>query len=253
MGLDLTRYDLVAQLHCRVALGRCLRGAASLEEAAQAACRHFYDELLGPGASGPSRACALVRCFKTHPYGLLEPDLQAAARELMQHRGPASPAMPCLTLLASIGDEPAWCSRHSSLRRRCLPLESPSAVERTPMWARFFRESGVDTAALCRPRAPEFVDRTPRSVDVFCVERAAGATSIPDQADFVSRYGIESVFGFCSQLRRGDVYVLVLFSRVAVARETAARMRPLALDLTSSFFGFAQDQVFARAAPPTLK
>jgi hypothetical protein len=243
MALDLTRLDPADRLHNQVKLARSLQGVASLEAAAQVACRHFYEELTGPGELGPTRACVLVRCFKTHPYGSLEPDLQECARQAVPE-GRISGGTPCLVLVASIGDEPAWCSRHLSRRRRCIPLESPAAVERAPMWSRFFRETGVDTAALFGARSPEFVDRAPRAVEVFCVEEAAGSASIPDQEEFVARYGVRSVFGFCSQLRRGDLYVLVMFSRVSMTRERAGRLRPLALDVTSTFFRLADTRVF---------
>jgi hypothetical protein len=247
MSVDLTRLDITALLHSRVELGRRLHATASLEAAAQAACRHFYEDLRAPSA-GAGRACVLVRCFKTHPYGRLEPALQQCARELMPPGRSATEHMPCLTLMASMGDEPAWCSRQGSERRRCLPLDSPSAIERAPMWSGFLHDSGIDTSALFQPRAAAFVDHTPRAVNVFCVEDAVGAASIPDQEMFVTRFGVRSVFGFCSHLRRGDLCVIVFFSRLPVTRASAARLRPLGLEVTSTLFRFPDEQTFAPAS-----
>lgn len=239
-----TSPDRASWLHTQVELARRLDGAATFEEAAGVACRHLYDELRAP--EGGERACALVRSFKSHPYGLLEPALQEHARASLPDGRAPSDATPCLTLVASAGDLPDWSSRHASRTRRCLAIDSPSAVERAPMWAQFFRESGVDAHALVRTRAPQFVDREPRAVNVFCVEEAGGAASIPDQAQFVVRYGIRSVFGFMSQLHRGDICVFVLFSRTRVTRQDAARLRPLALHMASTLFRFPDDRIFVR-------
>lgn len=245
MSLTMARLDATALLHSRVALGRQLHATTSLEGAAQVACRHLYEDLRAPPESSDERACVLVRCFKTHPYGRLEPELQRYARELLPAGRVATDQMRCLTLMASVGDEPAWCSRQGSDRRRCLPLDSPSVIERAPMWSRFLSDSGIDTSALFLPRSPAFVDSTPRAVNVFCVEEAVGAASIPDQEEFVLRYGIRSVFGFCGHLRRGDLCVIVLFCRHPVTRANAAQIRPLGLEVTSTLFQFSEEHTFA--------
>ena len=242
VGMSVTSPDRTSWLHTQVQLARRLDGAATFEAAADVACRHLYDELHAP-ASG-ERACALVRCFKSHPYGLLEPALQAYARASLPDGRTPSEGTPCLALVASMGDLPEWRSRHRSHARRCLAIDSPRALERAPMWAQFFRESGVDAHDLVRTRAPQFVDAEPRAVNVFCVEDAEGAPSIPDQ-DFVTGQRIRSVFGFMSRLHRGDICVFVLFSRSRVSRQDAVRIRPLALHVASTLFRFPDDRVFA--------
>lgn len=246
--IDMTRLDTVERLHLQRELDGRLRQATYLDEAAQAACAFLHEALVVPDTVPPARGCALVRCFKSHPFGLLAPELQRHARAHLPPEEAADAAMPCLSLVASAGDEPWWQSPGTSRRRRCLPLHSAEAIERTPMWARFFREAGVDIDALCRPRSPAFVDPTPHAVDIFCVEDAVGSPSLPDQAEFVVPYGIRSAFGFCGQLRRGDLCVLVLFSRVRVSRTLAARLRPVALDLATRLFAFEEDRVFRPAS-----
>jgi hypothetical protein len=251
MTIDVQRSDVTSRLHGQVELERRLQAADCLENAAQAACSYFYDELVEATDSGSRRTCALVRCFISHPYGRLEPALQRHAQSLMPPGSMPHHDMPCITLVGSMGDRPEWRSRYGSYRRRCIPFESPQAIERAPMWSQFFRESGVEAASLFQSRSSVFADGLTRATNLFCIEQARGADCIPDQDDFVLRYGIESVFGFASHLRRGALGILVLFCHTRVTREAATHVRPLALDLASHLFRFGDDEVFASGSVPT--
>ena len=77
MSYDLTTFDIGDMLKCSLHLRETVSGASTLEASAQRVCRFLYDELLGPDGQ---RSCALVRCYKTHAYASLEPDLQSFAR-----------------------------------------------------------------------------------------------------------------------------------------------------------------------------
>src|SRR4026207_4634 len=70
MTYDLTRFDLGAMLKCSLQLREVSNGNPTLESAAQRVCRFLYDELRTPEGA---RACALVRCYKTHPFADLSP------------------------------------------------------------------------------------------------------------------------------------------------------------------------------------
>ena len=53
--------------------------------------------------------------------------------------------------------------------------------------------------------------------------------------------------GCGGSLRGGELFALILFTRVPVAAAAADRFRTLALDLKSVLFGFPEESVFARA------
>src|SRR3712207_5831092 len=110
MPSDLTKFGLSEMLRCSTELRRATKDAPTFEEAAQRVCRVLYDELVAPDAS---RACALVRCYKTHPFGKLEPDLQSFARMVVKGLSIGA-SVRCLTLLGTVGDEQAWNSRRTS-------------------------------------------------------------------------------------------------------------------------------------------
>jgi hypothetical protein len=229
---NLENFDLIATLRCSNALRRLLSEAKSMEAAAAACCKFLYEELTD--ARG-ERACALVRCYKVHDFGLLPPDVQAFARAQLPPGETAGPQLRCLTLMATVGDEPEWNDRRLSKGHQAIALPTEAVVERAPMIAQLFRAFGVELRAAISP-APTIVrELAGRSYGVFYVPEAAGSQYIPAQ-DFVAKYKIRSVLGFGGSLLSGDLFAIVLFTRVHVPEESADRFRSLALDVKSHLF-----------------
>src|SRR4026207_2153784 len=113
---DLTQFTMADMAICCSALRRMGQEAGSMEEAAERIVRYLYENLSGAGLKTP---LALVRMFKTHAYGDLTEDLQAFAGRVLGRDPEAS--MKCLTMLATIGDRPQWCSRHLSNGHKAIP------------------------------------------------------------------------------------------------------------------------------------
>ncbi|HWL39560.1 MAG TPA: hypothetical protein VNO75_04920 [Gemmatimonadaceae bacterium] len=247
MTYDLSRFDLGDMLKSSIRLREATAGAPTLEVSAQRVCRFLYDELRGPDTR---RACALVRCYKTHPFAALEPDLQLFARRAMGSAVPM-PEMKCLTLMATVGETAAWNSRFLSQGHRTIPLPSPEIVERAPMISQLIKEMGLELSSLLKP-SPEVVkELAGKRYGVFHVENAAGSPYIPAQTEFVEKFGIRSVLGFGGMLATGDLFAVILFSTVPVSAQAADRFRALALDVKSGFSKFNEETVFntSRSTP----
>lgn len=60
--------------------------------------------------------------------------------------------------------------------------------------------------------------------------------------------GIRSVLGCGASLRGGDLFAIIMFSRVPISQEAADRFRTIALDMKSSLFFFDEDHVFSAAS-----
>jgi hypothetical protein len=232
--LDVTDFTVGAMLRAGIAIRRAARGADSLEAAANAITRYLYEHCVG--ASG-ERSCALVRFYKTHRYGELEPDLKEFAAAQLGDLEPRAD-MRCLVLLATAGDEPAWNARHASRGHRAIPLPSAERVRAAPMIMRLIEDMGVDVESLVSAAEPHGRGTDTRTYDVFHVERALGSPFIPAQRDFVEPYGISSVVGFGGLLRSGELFSVILFSRATIPARSAARFRTIALDVRSSLFTF---------------
>lgn len=240
MTYDLSRFDLGDMLKSSLRLRDAAAGAATLELSAQRVCRFLYDELHGPGAE---RACALVRCYKTHPFSSLEPELREFARALMEGANPA-PTMKCLTLMATVGQTASWNSRFLSQGHRAIPLPSPEIVEKAPMISQLIKEMGLELSSVLRPSPDLVKELAGKRHGVFHVEEAAGSPYIPAQKDFVERYGIRSVLGFGGVLGNGELFAVILFATVHVPQNAAQRFRTLALDVKSAFHKFDEGTTF---------
>lgn len=248
MTYDLTRFDLGAMLKSSPRLREAAGDASTLEKCAQQICRFLYDELRAPDGT---RACALVRCYKTHPFGSLEPDLKQFAQKILGSEPPKS-SMKCLTLLATVGQSPGWNSRHLSQGHRAIPLPSPEIVEKAPMIAQLIRELGFDISTIIQPDSEIVREMGGKRQGVFHVESALGSPYIPAQDEFVARYNIKSVLGFGGMLPSGDLSAVILFTTVTVPSTAAERFKTLAIDLRSVFSKFSEANVFEKTRPSVL-
>ena len=244
MTYDLTKFDLGDMLKCSLRLRETAAGAPTLEASAERVCRFLYDELHGPDGK---RACALVRCYKTHAYGALDPDLQSFARDLLGTQTPRS-TMKCLTLMATVGQNPGWNSRQLSRGHRAVPLPSPEIVEKAPMIAQLIKELGLEMNTVLQPSPDVVRELAGKRHGVFHVENALGSPYIPAQQEFVVRFGIRSVLGFGGMLTVGDLFAVILFATVHVPANVADRFKTLALDVKSAFFKFNDKSIFNSGA-----
>jgi two-component system NtrC family sensor kinase len=201
----------------------------------------LYRDLVMPGSS--DGAAALVRTFVTLPYSDLQPDQQEFARHVLPEVA-STPAMKCLTLLATAGQEPEWNARRGSTGHQALPLPSEDGISRSPMIAQLIRQLGIEAGSLLNSDASVVLDSTQHTFNVFHVPDALGSPYIPAQTQFVVPYGIRSVIGFGGVLPPGELFATIIFARAAVPREVAALFKPLALNVKVALLPFAGVQVF---------
>jgi hypothetical protein len=239
---DLTHFTLADMVRCGSELRHRVSQSCTVEEAAQKATRCLYEHCRDKTSN--HRSCVLVRLFKTHPYGALSQELREIADSMAAGAALTSDTK-CLTLLASAGDEPQWNSRRTSKAHRCIPLISEAMVEEFPMIAQLIRQFGLTTAELLR-MGPEIIkELDQRRFGVFHVPVASGSPFIPAQQDFVARCGIASTLGFGGMLPDGDLFVLIIFTRVAIPVSTAEMFRTVALNLKLGLLALLDKPVFA--------
>lgn len=239
--IDLRRFTLGDMTELGSALRRLGEGAESMEEVATAVVRHLYGSLADAETGRPG--CALVRFFKTHPYGGLSPELRDFACGTLMGEIPGDD-VPCLTLLGTAGDEPAWNDARLSLGHRAIPLISKEMVSQAPMISSLLQQLGVEVDVLLNSSANLLVEHESSSFNVFYVPQAIGSAFIPAQAEFVRPHGIRSVLGFGGMLASADIFAVILFSRVEIPRETAELFRTLALNVKMAVLSF-DSEVFA--------
>ena len=223
-------YDLVDAAPSEIirlgaALHRAGQGAATLDEAARDMVQYLHRNLVSPETQDPS--CALVRFYRTELYGALDEDRAALVRSLMDDPTPPA-ALRCLVLAGSAGDEPGWNDPANSRAHRVIPLPGEDALERLPMVAQLLRQLGADVGQLLSPDPSLMVDVTPKTYNVFYVPEAEGSAHVPAQEEFVRRHGIASVIGFGGMLSSGELFAIIMFTKVAVPARSAAMFRLVA-------------------------
>ena len=240
MTFDLTNFGLAEMLQCGRGMRSAAAGARTMQGVATAVTGFLREHCVDP-ATG-TRACALVRFYKTHPYASLQSDDRAFALRLLAGAKP-TPGLRCLALLATAGDEPAWNDRKRSKGHRAIPLASVQMVESAPMIAALIRQFGLSIDTVISPTQPS-EPLAGKSYNVFHVPEARGSSVIPAQEEFVIPYGVRSALGFGGVLRSGDLFAVMMFTKVTVSADTASRFRNLALEVKTLLFNCHADAVF---------
>lgn len=241
MAYDLVNFTLGDMTRCGADIRAVGEGATTMEEVANRTIRYLWDELRDPGSG--DRTCALVRFYKTHPFEELGPDQRAAAAAMLDGR-PPDPRMRCLTLLATVGEEVDWNSRHRSANHRAIPLASRRLVERAPMITRLITQFGLEVGDLVDPHVQLLREAEERNYNVFYVPEAVGSPYIPAQQSFVIPYQIRSVLGFGGMLPTTDLFAVILFARRAIPVASADLFRPLALNVKLAILPYSHGPVF---------
>lgn len=224
-----------------------LRSAAKGAHSRQAvACRiadHFYESLRIP-ATG-ERACVLVRCFQTCRYARLPLDYQDAADRLLE-RASYFPDLRCLALLATRGDRLIWNDAVTSANHQAIPLPSVEVVQRAPMIARLLDELGLPIEKVVAPpsEAGFLLSEDLQTFNVFHVSQALGSPFIPAQQEFVEPFGVQSVIGMGGLLPEGELFVVLVFTRVPISREVASLFGTLAESVKLALLPFPAGKVF---------
>lgn len=250
MSSDLRQFGLTEMLRCSTGIRRATKTAATVESVARKLCTFLRDEFVNEDdatADDGGRQCALVRMYVTLPYRSLDRSTRLFADRLLGTHVPG-PELRCLCLMGTAGRLDEWNDRRASRGHQAIPLPSPKIVEQAPMIAQLVRQFGLDLEDVVEPKAGMLDDMSGRTYGVFHVEEAAGSPYIPAQ-DFVKEHGISSVVGVGGSMRSGDIFAVILFTRVPIRRDVADRFRSLALDLKSALFMIREGAVFDATSP----
>jgi serine phosphatase RsbU (regulator of sigma subunit) len=212
-------------------------GSVSITEFAGKVCTYLHEHLVDPDGT---RQTVLVRFYGTVPYGALPADEQDfATRTWGQPRNDAT----CLTLLGTVGTEPDWNNRELSRGHRVIPLTDSRQVEGLPMVAALLHQLGIDVDILLSASAHLLHEGSEQPYGVFHVPHAKGSAVIPSQ-DFVSEHDVESVLGFGGALPTGEVYAVIMFTRVLVPRVTAELFENVALSTSVAALDMLATPIF---------
>ena len=201
---DITQFSLADMTRCGAALRRMGDGSTSMEDVAGKVVRYLYEEMTDLETG--ENSFGLVRLFKTHDYGDLEPELQRFAAGVLG-REPELPGTKCLTLLATAGSKEEWNDRRRSKRHRSIPLLSSEMVRAFPMISNLVDQLGLEITDVLNPDPSRLVDIDQKAYNVFHVPYAVGVRPSSTRRTSSSRKGLNHAWdlGGCS-LR--EIYLL---------------------------------------------
>jgi len=227
--LDISQLSIDDLLQLALVLRECENDGSCMEEVAQSMVRRLF-ECLTSGDGIP--ACALVRLYVTQRFGDLDAGLQRLALETAPDdlRQDVTDSTRCFTLLASAGTEPTWNDRTLSVGHQAIPLVSEELIERLPMVARLLRDLGIEAASVVSPEPGSHIQRHHRRYDVFHVEDATTSPAVPAK-EFVREHGIKSAVGLGGVLPSGELYCVLLFSKVTLQDRVVELLGPLAVTM----------------------
>lgn len=220
-----------------------------MEAAAGKVVRYLRAQFVDKDTGEPS--LSLVRFYKALPFERLEPPLQAVALAAATDVGSLA-GVPCLTLLATAGEEPAWNDRHASRSHRAIPLPGSEALARLPMVAQLVAELGLAPEDVLRPEQARAGGLDQRKYKVFFVPDAIDSPYVPAQNEFVVPYGIRSVLGFGGVLPSGALFAVVMFSTTPIPQDTADAFAVVALSAKVAVLPFVEHRTFESDAPIVL-
>ena len=246
---DITLFTPQDMAKCSLVLRHLGRNTASMEASSQNIVnyiyRHFCDSQTG------ENTCALVRLFKTHPYGELEDSLQQSARRLMKGNSPAAD-MKCWTLLAAAGTQPQWNSRHTAAENIAIPLVSTKLVAQMPAISEIIRQFGLDIPTFLGIERERFLQLEPAVLNIFHVSEAKGSPFIPEQNSLIIPYQVKSVLGFGGLLPSGSVFAVVMFLKVKIPQSRAEMFKDLALSVKTALSIPDTQSVFESSENPNF-
>ena len=236
---DLKMSDIIK---CGIDIRSLGRYAKSMEDVANEVVNYFFENYVDKHTG--ERSCVLVRMFKTHNVDELPSDLQKFA-ENMLHKKTKSRSYKCLTLLGTTGVEDSWRDRRNSVEHQAIPLPSKEVLNQIPMMRNLVKQMGLDVETVINPDPELLTDLSQNTYNVFHVPDAVNSPYVPAQDDFIKKYGVKSVLGFGSILPSGNVFTLIIFTKVKVGRKAANLFNSLALNVKMLIMPF-EDKVFSQ-------
>ncbi|NEO55313.1 MAG: response regulator [Okeania sp. SIO3B5] len=238
---DLAQFTLRDMIECSSKLRQIGHEAVSMEEITNRIVNYLYNNLVDYQTK--EKSCALIRFFKTHDFDNLEPRLQQFARQILGSNY-STEKLKCLTLLATAGEREEWNNRLNSRGHQVIPLSCQEVVEKIPMISQLIYQFGLDINSLLKPEPQQLIELEQKTYNVFYVPDAVSSEYIPAKENFVIPFGIKSVLAFGGLLPDGNLFAVILFSKVKILRATAEMFSTLALSIKTAILPFVDRRIF---------
>ncbi len=240
---NLQQFSLKDMIRCDLDIRTMNQNASSMEEVANRIINYLYDNLVDQTTE--NKASVLIRCFKTHTYKNLDNDLQQLVDQQFFEQDSIDDNCKCLTLLATRGQEKNWNDCHNSTSHQVIPLINEEQVNKIRMMSQLIYQFGLDIKTIIDVKPEVLIEAESKKYNVFYVPSAVDSPFIPAQDNFIIPFKVKSVLGFGGLISDGNLFSIIIFSRVKISYNVAQLFSLLALSVKSAILPFTStSQVF---------
>jgi len=204
-----------------------LKESSSLEAAAQKFTYFMYENF--------RESIVLARVFATVPFLNLPDVNQEFVKKLIADKNvkiSLDDHTPVLSLLGTSGIEYKWNNRRNSRDHVGVPLLSADFIDLIPMMSRLLKSLGVSLGWINSTDTEIIAKNIGRMAGLFYVPDAK--TSVDEKGrkiitaqDFVSKYDVQTVFGFGGEYIVGQVFIVVIiFTREHLEKDKVKQFIP---------------------------
>jgi hypothetical protein len=237
---DFAKFSLQNMTRCGDDLRQFGSKARNIEELANLMVHYFFDHFIDKKTG--EKSCALVRFFMTYPYTSLDEELRRSADKIRNGQ-PVPQDAKCLVLLATVGLHPDWNSTKLSKGHRVIPLLNEDMVKQTPMLYELIYQLGIDASSVLNPDPTLAFELEKEIIKVYYIPDASDSPYIP-QNDFAIPFGIKSVLGFGGILPTGNLFAVLIFSRVKIPRNSADMFKNIDLNVRMTVMPFVTEKIY---------
>lgn len=112
------------------------------------------------------------------------------------------------------------------------------------MISQLIKSFGLDISCALAPDPKLLIELEQKTCNVFYIPIAAVSEVIPAQTEFVEPFGIKSVIGFGGMLPSGNLFTIILFSKVEIPATTAQLLKTLPLSIKMAILPFDRGHLF---------
>lgn len=241
---DLANFTVSDMVVCSAELRQVTAASPTMEDAARAIVQHLRETFRDPATGQPQ--LVLTRLFQTMPWRSLTPDLEKRVLRRQPDLAP-HPELRCLTLLATTGDHPDWRDRTRSRQHQIAAFPDVEAVRRAPMISTMLDQLGVTAEQIVAGPLP--TDNDWDRHEIHHIPDAPTSDSVPDK-EFIRAHGIKSVVGFAGNLPDGELFTVLMFSRVHIPARIAELFRTVAVSTRLALLPLNTAPLFAGGPAP---
>ena len=239
---DLTKFSLQDMSEVGDALQQLELKAKNIDELSDMMVQYFFDNLVDTQTG--EKSSVLVRFFMTYPYSSLDTELRQKSDKMLGGQL-VDQDMKCLKLLATAGVHPEWNLTIDSKGHQVIPLQNEEMVKKFfYMIYEFIDQMGMDISNVLNPDTKLSSELEERIFNVYHVPEALGNPHIPAQEEFVVPFGVKSLMGFGGMLPTGNLFILLIFSKTKIPRNTASLFKNIALNVRMAVLPFVNEKIF---------